>query len=238
MDFCAHELELCSQLVVRNTFLEYVCEASPDAKKRSHSVPAELTIQGCRTSSRKSLKSNASSASTEIGTDSEESSEIMLEQPCEKAESERRTTVMLRNLPNNYTRDMLLQHIDCLGFSGLYDFFYMPIDFNSQASMGYAFVNLISSEHAQKFMKDFDGFFEWVIPTRKRCIVNWSDPHQGLDSNVDRYRNSPIMHKDVPDLFKPALFVNGMRVEFPQATKKLRCPRLRALTGRGRITMH
>jgi RNA recognition motif-containing protein len=240
MDVCYHEFELHSQLVVRNTFLEYVCEASRDGKRRSKSVPAELTHP--YRSLEKSRPSSASSASTEIGTDSEESSEIMVERPrysvdtcSETAESEPewRTTVMLRNLPNNYTRDMLLQHIDAMGFCGLYDFFYMPIDFNSKASMGYAFVNLICPEYAQNFMTSFEGFFEWVIPTRKRCIVNWSNPHQGLESNVERYRNSPVMHKDVPDSFKPALFVNGIRVNFPEATKRLRCPRLRALTGNG-----
>jgi RNA recognition motif-containing protein len=241
MEFGDHGSELRSQLVVRNTFLEYVSEASPDVKRRSKSVPADMMTHPSR-SGGKSLRSNASSASTEIGTDSEESSEMMVEQPrpslysldmCSE-ESECRTTVMLRNLPNNYTREMLLQHIDCFGFCGLYDFFYMPIDFTSKASMGYAFVNLICPDYAQKFMACFDGFCDWVIPTRKRCIVNWSDPHQGLESNVERYRNSPIMHKDVPDSFKPALFLNGMRVNFPEATKRVRCPRLRALTGGGK----
>ncbi|CAK9040679.1 unnamed protein product [Durusdinium trenchii] len=38
------------------------------------------------------------------------------------ADPEGRTTVMLRNLPNNYTRDMLLELIDSLGFRGQYGF--------------------------------------------------------------------------------------------------------------------
>ena len=27
------------------------------------------------------------------------------------------------------------------------------------------------------------------------CQVTWSGPHQGLDGHVERYRNSPVMHK-------------------------------------------
>ncbi|CAE7621292.1 ML3, partial [Symbiodinium sp. CCMP2456] len=54
-----------------------------------------------------------------------------------------RTTVMLRNLPNNYTRDMLLELIDSMGFRGQYDFLYLPIDFQTHACLGYAFVNLV-----------------------------------------------------------------------------------------------
>jgi protein phosphatase 1 regulatory subunit 42 len=135
---------------------------------------------------------------------------------------------MLRNLPNNYTREMLLKHIDDKGFSGSYDFFYLPIDFNSQACLGYAFINLCSPEHASALMAAFEGFGEWVIPTRKRCMVSWSDPHQGFQSNVERYKNSPVMHKDVPDGFKPCVFDKlGSRSCFPSPTKRVRCPRLR-----------
>jgi hypothetical protein len=59
--------------------------------------------------------------------------------------------------------------------------------------------------------------------------VSWSNPHQGLESNIDRYRNSPVMHKDVPDAYKPCVFdCEGMRISLPAPTKRVRCPRLRA----------
>ena len=45
-------------------------------------------------------------------------------------------TVMLRNLPNNYSRAMLLELLDSEGFAGQYDFFYLPMDFKSRASLG------------------------------------------------------------------------------------------------------
>ena len=41
---------------------------------------------------------------------------------------DRRTTVMIKNIPNKYSQQMLLQTIDHK-FAGTYDFLYLPIDF-------------------------------------------------------------------------------------------------------------
>lgn len=137
------------------------------------------------------------------------------------------TTVMLRNLPNNYNRDTLLSMLDDQGFSGMYDFVYLPIDFKTQACMGYAFVNLVSPEIVEKFWAAFDGFSNWVLPSKKVCGVTWSGPHQGREAHIERYRNSPVMHSMVPESFKPVLFEDGKRVEFPPPTKQPRAPRAR-----------
>lgn len=142
------------------------------------------------------------------------------------------TTVMLRNLPNNYSRNMVCTMMDKEGFQGKYDFLYLPIDFRSKASLGYAFVNLINEGEAQKFWKTFDGYTKWVLPSAKVCSISWSGPHQGQESHVQRYRDSPIMHSSVPDEFKPVIFEagTGKRLDFPQPSKKLRAPRRRPAT--------
>lgn len=137
------------------------------------------------------------------------------------------TTVMLRNIPNNYNRSMLLKLMDAEGFARQYDFVYLPVDFKSRATLGYAFVNLTSHEAAVAFMKVFRGYSNWVLPSRKVCSVDWSGPHQGLEAHVERYRNSPVMHEVVPDMYKPILFKDGFQVPFPAPTKKLREPRIR-----------
>jgi hypothetical protein len=134
---------------------------------------------------------------------------------------------MLRNLPNNYSRRMLLALMDEEGFAGKYDFVYLPIDFKSQASLGYAFINLVSEEESRRFAKHFNGFSRWALPSQKVCRVSWSMPHQGLEAHVERYRNSPVMHEGVSDEFKPVLFENGSRLPFPPPTKKIRAPRMR-----------
>jgi len=145
-----------------------------------------------------------------------------------------RTTVMIRNMPNNYTRAMLLEMINSKGFRGQYDFVYMPVDFVTEVALGYAFINFHKPEQAESFWNTFDGYTDWVIPSRKICTMSWGDPHQGLWPNVERYRNSPVMHERVPDVYKPVLYMDGVRVPFPMPTKKLRAPRIRHLASQTR----
>lgn len=137
------------------------------------------------------------------------------------------TTVMFRNVPNNYSRTMLLQLLDREGFANQYDFVYLPIDFKSNASLGYAFVNLLTQTEAERMKETFEGFSRWVMPSQKVCSVDWSSPFQGLESHIERFRNSPVMHESVPDEHKPALFQTGRRIPFPAATRKVRAPRVR-----------
>jgi hypothetical protein len=145
---------------------------------------------------------------------------------CRRADSER-TTVMLRNLPNNYTRAMLLDLLESKGFASVCNFLYLPIDFKTQAALGYAFVDLADQAVVQRFWKTFDGFSKWTLPSKKVCFVSWCEPHQGWMEHVERYRNSPVMHSSVPDEYKPVLFMNGQRVPFPRPSKAIRAPRVR-----------
>lgn len=80
-----------------------------------------------------------------------------------------RTTVMLRNLPNNYSRAMVLATLDNEGFARMYDFLYLPIDFKSRACLGYAFVNLINPDVVGPFWSKFDGYTGWMLPSKKVC---------------------------------------------------------------------
>ena len=57
-----------------------------------------------------------------------------------------RTTLMIRNIPNKYTQKILMQTIDGQGFYGKYDFFYLPIDFKNRCNVGYAFINMASTD--------------------------------------------------------------------------------------------
>lgn len=134
---------------------------------------------------------------------------------------------MLRNLPVSYSRDDLVAVLNRYGFRASFDFVYMPINFRTKATFGYAFVNFLSEALASKTQDTFEGFQTWGVETDRICEVSWSDMHQGLASHIDRYRNSPVMHESVPDEYKPAMYSNGMRVSFPPPTKKIRVPRMR-----------
>ncbi|BFG41427.1 hypothetical protein CerSpe_277010 [Prunus speciosa] len=86
------------------------------------------------------------------------------------------TTVMIRNIPNKYNRDLLMAFLDAhcaienkkhekLGREGgdnstlisAYDFLYLPIDFQTGFNKGYAFVNFTSREAVWKFYKAAHG---------------------------------------------------------------------------------
>lgn len=139
-----------------------------------------------------------------------------------------RTTVMLRNMPNNYSRTMLVDLLESEGFAGQYDFLYLPMDFQSRACLGYAFINFTTPQGAADFWRVFDGYSNWAIPSRKVSGVSWSGPHQGLEAHIDRYRSSPVMSEAVPDEYKPILLGrNGVRIPFPPPTRRIRAPRMR-----------
>lgn len=136
-----------------------------------------------------------------------------------------RTTLMLRNLPSAFTQLRLLDVLDATGFHKKFDFVYLPVDFQSGAGLGYAFVNMRSAVDAQRAMLSLSGFSSWGdAACRKVLEVCWSDPHQGLEMLVDRYRNSRVMHRSVPEQYKPLLLDNGNKIPFPTPTKRVRSP--------------
>jgi len=147
---------------------------------------------------------------------------------CGDLPEELRTTVVIRNLPRTYSREMVCEFMDEEGFSGRYDFVYLPTDFRTWLAFGYAFVNMVTPEDATDIMRCLDGFDEWKHDGEgKSCNVVWSDPYQGLQANIERYRNSPVMNESVNEKYKPMLYQDGKPIPFPVPTKKLRQPRIR-----------
>jgi len=117
---------------------------------------------------------------------------------------------------------MLTELLDSEGFSGRYDFLYLPIDYSTGAGLGFAFINFVSLMDACTFQQCFNGFKRWALPTSKVGSVGWSNTdQQGLEANIQRYRNSSVMHHSVPDEHKPIILKNGLRIPFPKSTKKL-----------------
>lgn len=150
-----------------------------------------------------------------------------LKENCQSADAANAesTSVMMRNLPNNYSRKMLLELMEAEGYGGSFDFVYLPVDFHSNSGLGYAFINLISSDVAGRFCKHFTGFKNWNMASDKVCQVAWSDTLQGFSAHVERYRNSPVMHDSVPEDHRPLLFAGREQVPFPPPTKNIRAPR-------------
>lgn len=127
-----------------------------------------------------------------------------------------RTTIMLRNVPYGECQVGVLELIKSKGFGGKFNFFYAPLDFNSGNNLGYAFINFFHNSDVAEFFQVFDGLRVerdggWG---QKELQVCWARV-QGLDPNVEHYRNSPV--NDMPEQFRPMVFKNdGTQLPFPR----------------------
>lgn len=136
------------------------------------------------------------------------------------------TTIMLRNIPKAFTRQMFTVLMDEQGFMGCYDFVHVPLNLQSHGteSVGYALVNMVCHEHGERLLQHFNGY---EFQTGEFCESSWSNTCQGLVSHVEKYRNSAVMHESVPAEHKPAVYHMGRWVPFPEPTRAIRAPRVR-----------
>jgi hypothetical protein len=86
---------------------------------------------------------------------------------------DRRTTIMIRNIPNKYTQAMLLQEID-MNFKEAYDFFYLPIDFKNRCNVGYAFINFMDCRRIVPFYREFNGQRWKNFNSEKVCAISYA----------------------------------------------------------------
>lgn len=107
------------------------------------------------------------------------------------------TTVMLRNIPNRYTRDMLVDRLD-EKYKGRYDFVYLPIDFNSKCNVGYAFINFTTPDMAATFMQEYHGAKTKIclpgFSSSKTCEVCYAR-YQGREANMENLRDDKFLEK-------------------------------------------
>jgi len=109
------------------------------------------------------------------------------------------TTLMIRNLPNRYSQDELIDELESLGFLGTFDFFYAPVDVGSLFNVGYAFVNFVDAAWAARCRSMLDGYtFERHLksPTAKRRAATVSVAHlQGFEANMNHYEKAAVSKK-------------------------------------------
>ena len=116
-----------------------------------------------------------------------------------------RTTLMVRNIPPEMTGadfvDMLTRTVP-----GMFDFAYNRIDFQKSQSVGYAFVNFISTDALLKFVHTWRGK---LLPHNlyrqhlRPCAVSYANT-QGYECLVAKFRNSSILEEAKP--CRPLLF--------------------------------
>ncbi|KAF9163214.1 hypothetical protein DFQ26_002810 [Actinomortierella ambigua] len=123
--------------------------------------------------------------------------------------SDKRTTLMVRNIPNKYTQQMFLEWINQT-HHGKFDFLYLRMDFKNKCNVGYAFVNFISVEAIESFAKAHVRQRWPRFNSDKICELAYAKV-QGQDALVDKFRNSSVMKED-PSFRPMILHTSGPRV--------------------------
>jgi hypothetical protein len=108
----------------------------------------------------------------------------------------------VRNIPNKYQQQMLLDEIN-VSHEGTYDFFYLPIDFKNKCNVGYCFINFLEPRFIIPFVKEFNGQRWKSFNSEKVCAITFARI-QGKASMVSRFQNSSLLEKD--DEYRPLLF--------------------------------
>jgi len=129
---------------------------------------------------------------------------------------ETRASLMIRNIPNKYTQEMLLEAIN-KNHKGTYDFFYLPIDFKNKCNVGYAFINFIKVDSIVPFYQEFNARKWQKFNSSKICKITFARI-QGKQNFIEHFRNSSLMHEDPkcrPLIFKSCGEDVGQEETFP-----------------------
>ncbi|CAK71992.1 unnamed protein product (macronuclear) [Paramecium tetraurelia] len=108
-------------------------------------------------------------------------------------EGDTRTTVMVKNIPNKYTIQMLKELID-YHHSASYDFLYLPIDFKNKCNMGYAFINFVESRMITSFHNEFHGQKWPHFNSEKICQLRYARI-QGRSALLQHFQFSSVMNQ-------------------------------------------
>jgi len=134
-----------------------------------------------------------------------------------------RTSLMVRNIPNKYTQQMLLSEFAENGHGpGTIDFFYLPIDFKNKCNRGYAFINFVDYRDILPFHRRYYGKHWRTFNSDKICEITYARI-QGKSAMLKRFENSALMEKD--EEYKPLVFVSsgpdrGKSLPFPDPSNR------------------
>uniref|UniRef100_K3X4L6 Mei2-like C-terminal RNA recognition motif domain-containing protein n=1 Tax=Globisporangium ultimum (strain ATCC 200006 / CBS 805.95 / DAOM BR144) TaxID=431595 RepID=K3X4L6_GLOUD len=152
-----------------------------------------------------SFASNSSNGTVTTGRNDQGVGEFSLSIERVSAGEDTRTTLMIRNIPNKYTQQMLLHEIN-VHHRGQYDFFYLPIDFKNKCNMGYAFINFMDAASIVPFYQEFDSQKWTNFNSEKVCAISYARL-QGKQAMITRFQNSSLLEKH--ESYRPLVFVSS-----------------------------
>jgi len=130
-------------------------------------------------------------------------------------------TVMMRQVPRQYSQLMLLKEVNQRGFQGLYDFLYLPFDLKKGINVGYGFVSFVHPQHALEFRKAFEGTYldsHSHSNTRGKPVHVHPASLQGYEANCSHFMTTKTGQKQDPQ-FSPLFFPQGQPVDAATASQ-------------------
>ena len=107
---------------------------------------------------------------------------------------DRRTTIMIKNIPNKFTKESLFNIID-KDFKSAYDILILPTDVASYKNFGYSFINFTSSYYIPYFYYLFNGKKWSSTNSLKICEITYSKI-QGRNNLLSHYSNKIVFRND------------------------------------------
>ena len=100
-----------------------------------------------------------------------------------KRNEDKRTTVIIKNIPNKYTIQLLLIELN-VNFANKFDVIYLPQDKINNCNLGYGFINFINPLYLITFYETFMGKKWNFFNSKKRCFLAYSN-YQGKDELIN-----------------------------------------------------
>lgn len=128
-----------------------------------------------------------------------------------------KTTLMIRNVPVLYTRELLSEEWPSFG---TYDFLYLPYSCSTQRNLSYAFMNFTSEAAALAFVQQWHKKRLPLYTSRKPLNISFADV-QGLDANLWELKKKRVTRIKVAQC-QPMLFnVHGERMDLMDSLNQL-----------------
>ena len=86
---------------------------------------------------------------------------------------DKRTTLIIRNIPNKYTISLLLEELN-QNFENKFDIVYLPQDYINNSNLGFGFINFVNHMHLILFYDEFVGKKWNCFNSKKRCQLAYS----------------------------------------------------------------
>ena len=122
---------------------------------------------------------------------------------------DKRTTLIIRNIPNKCTISSILKDIN-ESFNHKFSVVYLPLDINNKSNLGYGFIDFINHMHIPLFYEIFNGKIWIKYNSFKICQLAYSK-YQGKDELI-KYIHKKVgvsNHSNNNDNLKNSFFINS-----------------------------